>query len=62
MRNKIAVGYRITQVAIDLVIEKSKELGVSKADVVEMAIREFAKKLTVIESNDKNSDSSMQSK
>ena len=43
MRNKKSVGYRLTPEAIALVKELAEKLGVSQADVVEMAIRKFVK-------------------
>ena len=42
MRKKLSVGYRLTAEAIALVKELAEKLGVSQADVVEMAVRKFA--------------------
>lgn len=44
MRNKEAVSFRLTPEAIALIKELAKRLGVSQADIVEMAVREFVKK------------------
>ena len=51
MRNKISVGYRLTPEAIALVKELAEKLGVSQADVVEMAIRKFVKQELALSSD-----------
>ena len=42
MRNKQAVSFRLTPEAIALTKELAKRLGVSQADIVEMAVRKLA--------------------
>jgi predicted DNA-binding protein len=39
---KQPIGFRLTPEAIDLIKELAKQLGVSQAAIVEMAIRKFA--------------------
>ncbi len=43
MRNKQSVSYRLTPKAIAMIKELAKKLGVSQADVIEMAVRKFFK-------------------
>ena len=43
MRNKKSIGFRLTPEAITIIKELAKKLGVSQADVVEMAVRKLAK-------------------
>lgn len=42
MANKESVGFRLTPEAIALIKKLAKKLGVSQADIVEMAIRKKA--------------------
>jgi hypothetical protein len=44
MGNKISVGYRLTDGALKLLIALSESLGLSKTAVIELAIRELAKR------------------
>lgn len=44
MANKIFTGFRLTPETIAAIKELAKKLGVSQADIVEMAVREFVKK------------------
>ncbi len=41
MRKKEAVSFRLTPEAIAIIKELAKKLGVSQADVLEMAVRKF---------------------
>lgn len=41
MKNKEAVSFRLTPEAIAIIKELAKKLGVSQADVLEMAVRKF---------------------
>ena len=43
MVNKQAISFRLTPEAIALIKELAKKLGVSQADIIEMAVRKFAK-------------------
>jgi hypothetical protein len=43
MRNKNAISFRLTQEAITIIKELASRLGVSQADVIELAIRKLAK-------------------
>lgn len=43
MANKEAISFRLTPEAIALIKELAKKLGVSQADIVEMAVRKLAK-------------------
>lgn len=43
MRNKNSTSYRLSPEARVVIEELAKRLGVSKTDVVELAIRKFAK-------------------
>jgi len=42
MRNKQAVSFRLTPEAKQLIKELAKKLGISQADVIEIAIRKLA--------------------
>lgn len=44
MANKILTGFRLTPETIIQIKALAKKLGVSQADVVEMAIRKFAER------------------
>jgi hypothetical protein len=43
MRNKESVSFRLTPEAIAIIKELAKKLGVSQADIVEMAVRKLEK-------------------
>ncbi len=43
MANKEAISFRLTPEAIALIKELAKNLGVSQADIIEMAVRKLAK-------------------
>lgn len=43
MANKTATSFRLTPEAIALIKELAEKLGVSQADIVEMAVRKLAK-------------------
>ena len=49
MANKISVAYRLTENAVRLLALLSERLGLSKTSVVELAIRDMAKKQKVKE-------------
>jgi hypothetical protein len=42
MANKEPISFRLTPEAIRLIKEMAKKLGVSQADVIEMAVRKLA--------------------
>lgn len=42
MANKQAISFRLSPEAIALIKELAKNLGVSQADILEMAVRKFA--------------------
>ena len=42
MANKQAVSFRLSPEAIVIIKELAKNLGVSQADILEMAVRKFA--------------------
>lgn len=41
MANKISIGLRLSPEAVDIIKELAKNLGVSQADIVELAVRMF---------------------
>jgi hypothetical protein len=43
MANKEAISFRLTPEAIAMIKELAKKLGVSQADVIEMAVRKLDK-------------------
>lgn len=43
MRKKEATSFRLTPEAIRIIHSLAKELGISQADVVELAVRKLAK-------------------
>lgn len=43
MANKEAISFRLTPEAIAIIKELAKKLGVSQADVIEMAVRKLEK-------------------
>jgi predicted DNA-binding protein len=43
MRNKQAISFRLSPEAIELIKELAKKLGVSQADIIELAVRKLAK-------------------
>lgn len=42
MANKEQIGFRLTPEAIALIKEMAKKLGISQADVIEIAVRKLA--------------------
>lgn len=43
MRNKISVSYRLSPKGVELIKEMSDMMGISQADVIEMAVRDLSK-------------------
>jgi hypothetical protein len=41
MRDKISTSYRLTPAALNLIAQLSEKLGINKADVIELAVRDF---------------------
>ena len=41
MRHKISTGFRLTPEAKAIIVKLADELGVSQADIVEMAVRQL---------------------
>ena len=51
MRNKIAISFRLSPEAIDLIKELARSLGVSQADIIELAVRRLQKQEQAIDSH-----------
>lgn len=58
MRNKIAISFRLSPEAIEIIKGLARNLGVSQADVIELAVRKLQKQ----ETDDPHSDRTVQTK
>lgn len=49
MRNKIATSFRLSPTALDMLKRLSDNMGISQADVIEVALRDLSKKRNILE-------------